>query len=70
MWVIVPMTYEKWVHPATKGKHYRAIFRSPTGRRFSKTKFKTATAAMEFAVRFNLHLCGKREINADRGDNI
>ena len=61
MWVVVPMTYEKWVHPGSKQKHYRAIFRSPTGRRVSKTKFKTATNAMGFATRFNLHLCPIRE---------
>jgi len=63
-WVIVPMTYEKWVNPSNKNdKHYRVIFRSPTGRRYGKTKFKTATRALEFAREFNLYLCGKREMH-------
>ena len=60
LWIIVPMVYEKWVHPGSKAKHYRAIFRSPTGRRYSKTKFKTATQAMEFAAKFNVHVCKRR----------
>ena len=67
-WVIVPMTYEKWVHPGTKEKHYRAVFRSITGRRVSTKKFKTASKALEYAARFNLFVCGRRElINAIRG---
>jgi hypothetical protein len=62
MWIVVPSIYEKWVHPSAKTKHYRAIFRSSTGgRRYSKTKFKTATDALAFAVKFNLHLCRKKE---------
>lgn len=61
MWVVVPMTYEKWVNPSSRNdKHYRAIFRSPTGRRYSKTKFKTATKALEFVANFNIHLCGRK----------
>lgn len=62
MWIIVPNVYEKWVHPSTKIKHYRAIFRSSKGgRRYSKTKFKTATDALGFAMRFHLYLCPKKE---------
>jgi len=67
-WVIVPGVYEKWVNPSNKNdKHYRAIFRSPSGMRHSKTKFKTATAALGFAEKFNVHLCGLRRENAVRG---
>ena len=65
-WIVVPSMYEKWRHPGSKQKHYRAIFRASTGqRRYSKTKFKTASAALEFAVKFNLHLCGKKRREAD-----
>jgi hypothetical protein len=70
MWVVVPLSYEKWVHPASKAKHYRAIFRSPTGRRYGKTKFKTATQAIRFAAKFNLHLCGRAGNANIRRDNI
>jgi hypothetical protein len=66
MWVAVPMAYEKWVNPANKNdKHYRALFRNITGRRYSKTKFKTATEAMQFSVRFYLHLCPKKKEGND-----
>lgn len=62
MWVVVPMTYEKWVNPSNKNdKHYRAIFRSTTGRRVGKTKFKTASDALDFYMRFAKHMCPKRE---------
>lgn len=62
MWVIVPMTYEKWVNPSNKNdKHYRVIFRSPTGRRVGKTKFNTASEALEFPRKFHIHLCGKKK---------
>ncbi len=68
-WVIIPLTYEKWVHPGSKEKHYRAIFlNSRKERRFSKTKFKTATAALAFAAKFNIHLCGKRRVDAGRNN--
>ena len=61
-WIVVPMTYEKWTHPGTKRKHYRAVFRNARGeRRYSKTKFKTATLALEFAKKFHLYLCPKKE---------
>ena len=69
MWVVVPMIYEKWVNPSSKNdKHYRAVFRSPVGRRYSKTKFKTASSALAFAEKFNVYLCSKRE-DADAGSN-
>jgi hypothetical protein len=63
-WAVIEGTYEKWVHPGAKNlKHYRAIFRSNQGeRRLTKTKFKTATKALEFAARFNL-LCARRITN-------
>jgi hypothetical protein len=62
LWIIVPMVYEKWVHPGSKAKHYRAIFRNARGeRRYSAKKFKTATEALGYAKKFHLHLCGKKE---------
>jgi hypothetical protein len=69
LWVAIPGTYEKWVHPGSKEKHYRAIFRSTKMRRkTTKIKFKTATAALEFADRFNKLVCTRRElIDAIRG---
>jgi hypothetical protein len=69
LWVIVPMVYEKWVHPGSKEKHYRAIFRNARGqRRYSIKKFKRASDALEYAKKFHLHLCVKRrEVDAVRG---
>jgi hypothetical protein len=62
LWIIVPMVYEKWVHPGSKEKHYRAIFRNARGeRRYTKTKFKTASKALEFSKKFHVHLCPKKE---------
>lgn len=61
-WVIIPDVYEKWVHPGSKDKHYRAIFRNGEGgRRLSKIKFKRATDALDYARRYVLHLCPKKE---------
>jgi len=65
-WVVIPLIYEKWKHPANKNdKHYRAIFRSSTSRRVGKTKFKTAGMALAFAERFNQRLCiGRKQSDA------
>ena len=67
-WIVIPQTYEKWKHPANENdKHYRAIFWSPTGRRTGKTKFRTAGMALEFAERFNKHLCtGRKQLDANK----
>ena len=68
MWVVVPMTYEKWVNPSNKNdKHYRAVFRSTTGRRVGKRKFKRASEALAVAKFFHLRLCKRREVDAVRG---
>jgi hypothetical protein len=64
MYVLVPMTYEKWVNPANKNdKHYRVVFRSPSARRVGKTKFKRASDIEKFSLRWHRRVCNKQEGN-------
>jgi hypothetical protein len=68
MYVLVPMTYEKWVNPANKNdKHYRVVFRSTSGRRVGKTKHKRASDVEKFSVRWHKRLCKREENDAIRG---
>ena len=72
IWAAVPLTYEKWVHPANKNdKHYRMIFRNNKGdRRISNRKFKTATLALAYIDRIQPKLCPGRNNASGSGNNI
>lgn len=67
-WYVIPGVYEKWVHPSSKEKHYRVIFRSNTReRRVGKIKFKRAFDAQVYAAKLDLRLCKRRELDATGG---
>jgi len=57
IWVVMPLTYEKWKHPSTKAKHYRAVFSNGLVRRTGKQKFKTATQVLAFVDRYTGRMC-------------
>lgn len=54
VWEVDTRRYEKWINRARGEKFYRAVFINKAIRtaRFSKTKFKTASDALEWAYRF------------------
>ena len=57
MWIALPLVYEKWRHPSTREKHYRAIYSNGTHHRVSRMKYKTATAALQHESRFIKRMC-------------